>query len=341
MSLISIISVLGSGGTISGTVGTLINAVSVDDFGAVGDGTTNDTAALIAAVATGSHVFIPKNKTYAITGTDGGGVAGQLAAVKLAAGQYIIGEDKLTSIIKVNGNGRGVQIGNNGMAANLTFQGAGTGAGHAFNAGLVTYGVGWVVDNCKFTAFSGNSSSIGGGGILVPQLLSFTDFKDGSTIKDCDFIANVTGLNILERGEYLNVTNIRALGNTTGIINRAGNNKFSNINAGGNGTGFSLQAGANDGHGVMSNCTLNHNTTNLAINGITLGFVFNAVMMYEGHISIISSDRISFSACHLVGVGTLTLTSNTSVKVGAECYYPTSGGDALTKSLTGTDISIV
>lgn len=59
------------GGT--GAVATTVQAklrqtVSVFDFGAVGDGTTNDTAAVSAAIATGFGVYVPMGYTFAITG---------------------------------------------------------------------------------------------------------------------------------------------------------------------------------------------------------------------------------------------------------------------------------
>ena len=41
---------------------------NVLDFGAVGDGTTDDTAAIQAALTTGRSVYLPQN-TYAISAT--------------------------------------------------------------------------------------------------------------------------------------------------------------------------------------------------------------------------------------------------------------------------------
>jgi hypothetical protein len=333
-----------SGGeTIEDTVGTLVNAVHVDDHGAVGDGTTNDTAAFIAAIAAantiGGHVLIGK-KTYVVPGDNGGGSL--FAAFKLNAGQWLIGEDRETSIIKVTGDARGLQLSEEGSGcANLTFQGPGIGAGLLFNTGVVIYGNGVTIKDCLFKDFSGSANSNGGGGVLVLNLAALSNFKRGSSILNCDFTANVCGLNTYAGGEYINYSVGRLYANTTAIVNRGGNNKYSNLNFNANTTAFSLQTGSNDGHGVMSNCTVNHNTTNLLITSITQGFKFVGCMFYEGNITITGSTRIAFTGCDLVGSGTLTLTSNTSIKVGAECYYPTSGGDALTKVLTGTDISVV
>ncbi|MDE2239306.1 MAG: right-handed parallel beta-helix repeat-containing protein [Rhodospirillales bacterium] len=57
-----------NGGTVERTVSALAgNAVSIEDFGAVGDGVTDDSAALLAAIGTGQPVRLGA-KTYAIAG---------------------------------------------------------------------------------------------------------------------------------------------------------------------------------------------------------------------------------------------------------------------------------
>jgi parallel beta-helix repeat protein len=57
-----------SGATTTRTLAALaMNAVSIEDFGAVGDGVTDDSAALLAAVASGNPVRLGA-KTYAIAG---------------------------------------------------------------------------------------------------------------------------------------------------------------------------------------------------------------------------------------------------------------------------------
>ena len=67
----------------------LKDVVSVKDFGAVGDGTVDDTAAISAALATGKMVYFPQG-TYMTTG----------AHVISTNGQGIIGDSPRKSIIK-------------------------------------------------------------------------------------------------------------------------------------------------------------------------------------------------------------------------------------------------
>lgn len=333
MSLLNIIAVLSSSGTIGGTTGTLINAVSPDDYGAVGNGTTDDTAALASAIATGYHVYIPKNKTYKVVGTTGNGST-TFAALVLGVGQKIIGEDRYTSKIKCTGNARGIQLSKNSGVHNLTFVGNGMSSGQAFNAGLVTYDTGIIIDGCDFTDFSGDDTQNGGGGVYGTGNTSISpDFKDGFSIIDCDFYGNVCGLNLRERVEYVTVKGGRYLRNTVGLVNWAGNNIFEGLNVMGNTTGVKVRAGANDGHGTFSACRFNHNTTNVDVNGMTLGITFNGCHIYDGNVSIVSSTGVKFVGSDLVGVGSMTATSSTILITG--CRYPkspTSTALALTNS---------
>ena len=63
-----------------------LGIISVKDFGAVGDGTTNDTAAFTNALATSNSIFVPIG-TYIVNST-------------LTVNTALIGENRYTSIIK-------------------------------------------------------------------------------------------------------------------------------------------------------------------------------------------------------------------------------------------------
>lgn len=325
MSLLNIIAVLSNSGTISGTTGTLINAVSPDDYGAVGNGTSDDTAALAAAIATGYHVFIPKNKTYKVVGTTGNG-SSTFAALVLGTGQKIIGEDRYTSKIKCTGNARAIQLGNNSAVHNLTFVGNGIGSGQAFNAGVVPYNIGCIVDSCDFTDFSGTDSSNGGGGVFcIGNTSASPDFKDGYLITNSDFYSNVCGLNLIDRAEYVTVQGGRYLRNTTGIAMYSGNNSMLGLNVMGNGTGIKIRTGSNDGHSTFTGCRFNHNTTlNIDVNGITLGLTFSGCHSYGGSMSVASSTGIKFVGCDLVGGSSAAFTATSSTILIDGCRYPKS-----------------
>lgn len=64
--------------------------VNVKDFGAVGNGSTNDTAAFVAAIATGRPIYVPA-ANYLVRDI-----------LTLANGQVMFGDDRTTSILKVD-----------------------------------------------------------------------------------------------------------------------------------------------------------------------------------------------------------------------------------------------
>ncbi len=111
---------IGNGtGPVAMTVQTkLRQTVNVKDYGATGDGTTNDTTAIQNAInASGGIIYFPAG-TYSIT------------ALTLAAGKQLIGENRETSILKL----RSAMTTGNGMVngtsltgiviRNLTFDGS-------------------------------------------------------------------------------------------------------------------------------------------------------------------------------------------------------------------------
>lgn len=75
----------------------LIGLVSVKKYGAVGDGVTNDTAAINAAIAAGKCVYFPPG----VYMTDGGHVI---------TGKEIVGQSRESSIVKARGTNSAVTI---------------------------------------------------------------------------------------------------------------------------------------------------------------------------------------------------------------------------------------
>jgi hypothetical protein len=305
--------------TDSSSLRTLISArqsdlsiVSVLDYGAVGDGTTDCTTAFSNAIASGKDVFVPKG-TYKIT-----------SALTLSDNQTLLGSG-YNSIIRSYVTTRAVNVGNRSVIKDLQFQGNGKTSGNAFETGIFCYlKVGWLIENCYINAFGGNDGNNGGGGIDVVSL-NGTGPSDGGRISNCYVTGNKTGLNFEDRGEYVSVENTTITNNTVGAHCKAGNLSFANCIIYNNTTGLKLTTGANDGHSSFVGCRINHNTTNLDANGITQGNSFVGCHFYSGNIVFTSNKGLRFLNCDFFssssGANSITLTTNTSIQF-AHCRYP-------------------
>jgi hypothetical protein len=127
----------------AGAVTTTVQAklrqyVSVKDFGAVGDGTTDDTVALNAALQSPNIVLLPQG-TYRITS-------------QLVFGLYccgLVGEGMYTSVISKQFNGNAILCDANG-AVMQNFGVVGNGATYS-DGGIVPRGYNISIQNCRIT----------------------------------------------------------------------------------------------------------------------------------------------------------------------------------------------
>jgi len=132
-------------GAVSTTVqAKLRESVSVKDFGAVGDGSTNDTTAFTNAIATGAGCINIPDGTYKITS--------QLA---LGAGQRLVGSSRVTAILNHTFNGDMLTMADGSGLFNLYL--AGQGATYTGKGVKITGTNGrQTIQNCKITDFSDN-----------------------------------------------------------------------------------------------------------------------------------------------------------------------------------------
>lgn len=154
----------------------LQDRVSVKDFGAVGDGVTNDTADISAAVtASANDTLVFKSGEYAITsGT-------------LAAGGSIVGDGANTTTIRRTGTGNLINAANrsNDRISGLTLDLDRTALGNVPGHGISASGNGLVFQDIVVKDYG--SDGIGGGtGILVIPGTSFP-FPENIRMVDCDF----------------------------------------------------------------------------------------------------------------------------------------------------------
>ena len=143
-----------------GAVNTTVQAklqetVSVKDFGAVGDGVTDDTAAIQAALNVNDFVYVPKG-TYNVSST-----------LTFSANQQIHGTGRY-SVIKSTNTSGGICMQTNAISGgnldglvikDLRIQGAGSGAGGG--AGL------WLNDSTRWTLENVIVDQHGGDGLIV------------------------------------------------------------------------------------------------------------------------------------------------------------------------------
>ena len=322
----------GSGGS------TTIGGYNVKNYGAVGDGVTDDKAAILACIAaagTYESVYFPKG-TYFLAG---GGAAGSGLLLPLE-GQTFFGDGQ-QSIIKITTNHRAITF-YNGVGGNhkveiknLAFLGSGKAAGFSAQAGIAAiFGNEWYIHDCWFNDFSGNPTQNGGGGILGSATAPINSI--GSRISNCVFTNCNGGLVLDQRCEYTTITGCKADNCNTGYFNGAGNNVFVNCVGHNCLVAYDGAAGTNSGHSQAVGCTFNHNTINVRVIDLTAGtgYTFSGCNMYQGSILVDNSEGVKFVGCDLVGGGAAgSFTFNildTSTVLISSCRFPKLG--------TGTEL---
>lgn len=266
--------------------------VTPEMFGAVGDGTTNDQAALQAAVNTGKSVICDGSKNYRVN-----------TSVQIPDNTVFEGNG---CIISTTSNIHVFYIytmGQNCYINNVNFLGNNTGAGQ-LGINLSTYRA--RVTNCTFRNFFY-------AGMYVVTTAGAADYEGGVQIANCYFENNTgRGLYLYTNAEYNNVVNCTSRGNGYGVSIRGGNNNWVGGKITDNTVGVELQSGSNDGHGLVACALINHNGTQVSASGITNNFLFANNMFYAGVITLTSNTGIRFDGNEFGGTGgVITCTNNT------------------------------
>lgn len=287
--------------------------VNVMDYGADPTGVADSKAAFVAAQASGKDIFVPEGN-FKIVGA-GGLAATQIA---LADNQNLFGVGR-KSVIQITGNFRLFSIGENSEIKQLYLKGDGKSGGGNFQAGIfVALKKNWLIADCYFSDFSGDAGQNGGGAICVGQIAGAN--SEGGRIINPWLNNNDVGINFMQRGEYVTVINPKAVNNNTGICIGAGNIIINGGDVQLNTIGIRMVDGTNDGHGIVSGVTINHNTTNLSISDVSEGMTFSGCNLYSGNITITNSLGIKFIGCDF-STGSITLTNNTAI-MRANCRVP-------------------
>ena len=258
--------------------------ISVKDFGAVGDGITDDSAAFVLALAVSAAVYLPPG-IYLVNS----GVALSTGSKKL------FGAGRKASIIKTTGNIACITITSNyNEIHDLGFLGTGKGAtydasGNASQRGIYLNGGGTVgllnlISGCHFTGF-------GRAGVTVEQ--TNASAHQPNQLNGCLFDNNNIGLERAVQGEYVSAVGCDFWQNHYGEYIRGGNAVTVGGSSVDNLTGVFLASGSNDSHGVHTGMLINHNIDyNVRAQAITNGYVFEACAMYEGDILLTGSAGV-------------------------------------------------
>lgn len=282
-----------------------------EDYGAVGDGVTDDSTPIQSAVNSGKTVYFG-NKTYLVS-----------SSVTVPVNAHLKGSGSL-SIIKTTSNIHIFEIDSiNTTFENLTFLGNDTGTSQVGisaegNSTITLHRYGNSVINCRFYDF-------GGSGLYGKNVMGAgsSSHRGGFYVTNSTFTSNRYGIHWDTQMEYNTVVNSTLTANTVGIyMGAAGNNSFSACNINDNTTGFQVVGGANDAHCVMDGSKLNHNTTAININGVGFGYLFSDCMIYSNPITIVNSTRIKFLGCD-ISTTSITSTSNTQLQFTNNRFYQT------------------
>jgi hypothetical protein len=267
---------------------------NVLDCGLIGDGIFDNTAALNTLLNTtapsGSTIVFPPSLNFLIRSN-----------IAINGKQFnFIGN---FSTISTASN---VQIFNISNASkwrfsNLIFSGNSSGSNqYAFYFSAASGSFAFY--NCTFTNFAG-------GGVAINNTESSTYL--GGLFSSCKFYGNNIAADLsFTRPEYIQFIGCDIFDNTGGIICAGGNLIVNGCNITYNGTGIELLAGTNNGHGIISNNNINHNTTyNLYIHNTVLGMTISNNHFYQGEIKIANTTGVNISG-GIIDVNAYTLTTN-------------------------------
>ena len=262
-------------GAIERTVSAKLNEfVSIKDFGAIGDGVTDDTVAVQAASASGLHIAVP-NGTYLTTGT-----------IPILTGQtwqmdnpvFVQNGVDFTTVFEADNVTDWAILGKVECRGSLATS-ADTGAEKGLS---IKGGQRYIVENFI-------SKTMRSHGIHIQDGLAASPRGDQGQFINCSSSACRTGVEIdtASAAEYNAFTDFNATGCLDGAIVGAGNTVFIGGNIVDNDRGVTLLSGYNHAHGGFTGTQISHN----------LVYNLKAVSVVNGH---------TFVGCKFYGDGGIT-----------------------------------
>lgn len=311
----------------TGFVRAAIPFVTPEDYGAVGDGVTNDASALQSCITTGKCVL--GAKTY-LSNT----------ALTMPSGGYLIGVGNELSVIQFTTSSALTLLsvaGNNGLH-HFKIKGPNAGASGSTQIGIAAVGLSDGSVHKTGNKISNMTFENVGTGVYVIYTWTLPDgtthagaFVGDNLIFKGSYFRAIT---LDTRAEFNNLTNIQISGAATdGIFVRGGNNVFENGYITNSGTAITItgNAGDNSGKTRIGGFEIGHNTNILSVTSTDSENYIYDTHLNSGGITL-TSALIRFNS---VSFGLTSAWSQT----GSTVYVQNSTfTTAPTLSITGTEI---
>lgn len=258
--------------------------VTPEQYGAIGDGVTDDSAPMQNAISSGKMVLLGA-KTYLLNST-----------ITVANPVKIFGAGNL-SVLKTTQNLPVLNITSNLVTLKdfkILGNGRGTSTNYATTRPLQN---GIKIDGAYYNNTVENIifDSLGNAGIYGANNQNgvSTDVTSSINVNSCFFFNSLFGINFDTLFEYNLVYNSVFKNNETGIVIKGGNNPMIGGHVLNNRTGVSVISGSNDSHSTLSSVTINHNIEHgISVGAIVNGFTFSNCVVFFNDISLISSNGV-------------------------------------------------
>jgi hypothetical protein len=309
LSAVAVGSYLGSSGTSTAPAWIPLGYVTPQMYGAVMDGSTDDAAAINAALAASDFIyFLPGNYRVAST-------------ITTDDDDHLMGSGN-SSIISITANAAIITIGGiNGHISNLQLLGSGSGSAQngitaVGNGSFNLYRYNTRVENCFF-------NNLGNAGMYTTNTIgadSGSEHQGTYYAVNCRAYSCAVGFFMDTRGEYNTFTNCLADNCPIGVRFNGGNNSWTGGNIVDCTTGVYIGSGTNDGHGVITGAKINH--TNITCSSTATGYAFVGCEIVACSITLTSCTDIRFYNCD-ISASPVTSTNAVGTVFYGNCFRTT------------------
>ena len=256
------------------------------------------------------NIFIPKGSFLVST------------QIQMADSVNIKGAGRFSSSIKLASDITAFKCSYSQGGNRATFQDFGFYGNYATGGGTSQYGI--FIDSAQAILVDGISGNNIGGYVVSIRYNGnccadyITRASKSNTITNSYFVSNYGAVQFNTRAEYNIISNSTFTSNVYAIYCDGGNNRIEGNSVVKNTYGFYMVGGSNNGHGLATGNTVNHNGTNLYMNGVTLGYNFfnnsfsQNTAAAAGLIEMISSSFVNFTGGYMIN-DTVRMTSCTNV----------------------------